>query len=129
MNIAVIFGSRSAEHDVSITSGYGIMMGLKKNTQHTIFPIYITRNGKWIYDEKFLDIKSFSNFREENYDEYDFYIDFSKSKKLCFTQKKSGLFGKKISAEIDFVFPVLHGMNGEDGTIQGIFEMLQVPYM
>ena len=37
--------------------------------------------------------------------------------------------GKKVSGEIDFVFPILHGMNGEDGTIQGIFDMLQVPYM
>lgn len=129
MNIAVIFGSRSAEHDVSITSGYGIMMGLKKNTQHTIFPIYITRNGKWIYDEKFMDINTFINFDEEHYKDTDFQIDFSKSKKLCFTQKSAGIFGKKVSIEIDFVFPVLHGMNGEDGTIQGIFDMLQVPYM
>ena len=66
MNIWVIFGSRSAEHDVSITSGYAIISGLLKNTDHSVFPIYITREGKWIYDEKFTDINAFTNFKEEN---------------------------------------------------------------
>lgn len=129
MNIWVIFGSRSAEHDVSITSAYAVMSGLKKQTQHKVFPIYITRNGKWIYDEKFKEINSFTTFDEEKYKNTDFQIDFSKSKKLYFTQKSGGLFGKKDSGKLDFIFPVLHGMNGEDGTIQGIFDMLQVPYM
>ena len=129
MNIWVIFGSRSAEHDVSITSGYAIISGLLKNTDHSVFPIYITREGKWIYDEKFTDINAFTNFKEENYSSSKFSIDFSKSKKLCFTQKQKGIFGTFFCAELDFVFPILHGMNGEDGAIQGIFDMLQVPYM
>lgn len=129
MNIWVIFGSRSAEHDVSIASAYAVISGLKKQTKHNIFPIYITREWQWINDEKFMNINAFTDFSEENYKNTRFQIDFSRSKKLCFTQKKSGLFGKKISAEIDFIFPILHGMNGEDGTIQGIFDMLQVPYM
>lgn len=129
MNIAVVFGSRSVEHDVSITSAYGVMMGLKKNTGHHVFPIYITRNGKWIYDPKFLDINSFRDFKEDNYKNTRFEIDFSKSGKLCFTQDTWALFSKSTSENIDFVFPILHGMNGEDGSIQGIFDILQVPYM
>lgn len=129
MNIGVIFGSRSAEHDVSITSGYAIMSGLKKHTNHTIYPIYITRSGRWIYNPKFADINTFKDFKEEDYKNTHFQIDFSQSKKLSFTQSSWGIFGKKVSGEIDFVFPILHGMNGEDGTIQGIFDMLQVPYM
>ena len=129
MNIWVVFGSRSAEHDVSITSGYAVMMGLKKNTDHTIFPIYITREWKWIYDPAFMEINSFTTFDENNYKNTEFTIDFSKNKKLCFTQSSRWVFGKKVSEELDFIFPVLHGMNGEDGTIQGIFDMLQVPYM
>jgi len=129
MNIWVIFGSRSAEHDVSITSAYAVISGLRKQTDHKVFPIYITRSGKWIYDEKFLDINSFTNFSEENYKNTEFQIDFSISKKLKFTQKYGWLFGKKISIELDFIFPILHWMNGEDGTIQGMFDILQVPYM
>lgn len=129
MNIWVVFGSRSAEHDVSITSAYGVMSGLKKMWVHKVFPIYITREGKWIYDPAFMDINSFTNYSEEKYAGTKFSLDFSKTKKLCFTQTSGGIFGKKVSAELDFVFPVLHGMNGEDGTIQWIFDMLQVPYM
>ena len=129
MNIGVVFGSRSAEHDVSITSGYAIMMGLKKNTDHKVFPIYITRNGKWIYDEKFMEINSFTTFQEDDYKNTAFQIDFSQSEKFCFSQNTAWMFGKKVSFELDFIFPILHGMNGEDGTIQGIFDMLQVPYM
>lgn len=129
MNIGVIFGSRSAEHDVSITSGYAVTSGLKKQTPHNIFPIYITRDGQWIYDPAFMDINTFKNFKEEDYKNTHFQIDFSQSKKLCFSQSTGGVFGKKLSGELDFVFPILHGMNGEDGTIQGIFDMLQVPYM
>lgn len=129
MNIGVIFGSRSAEHDVSITSAYAVMSGLKKQTDHTIFPIYITRQGQWIHNPKFVEINTFTDFSEDNYKDTIFHIDFSKNKKLYFTQKSWGIMWKKISGELDFVFPVLHGMNGEDGTIQGIFDMLQVPYM
>lgn len=129
MNIWVIFGSRSAEHDVSITSAYAVISGLRKQTDHTVFPIYITRNGQWIYDDAFKEIKNFTNFKESNYKDTKFLIDFSKSKKLCFTQNSAWLLGKKVSWELDFIFPILHGMNGEDGTIQGIFDMLQVPYM
>jgi len=87
------------------------MMGLKKNTNHQVFPIYIARNGKWIYDEKFLNINSFTTFQEENYSNTDFQIDFSKSGKFCFTQSSGGMFGKKTTLELDFMFPVLHGMN------------------
>ena len=129
MNIWVIFGSRSAEHDVSITSAYAVMSGLKKHTSHKVFPIYITREWKWIYDEKFKDINTFTTYDEENYKDTKFSIDFSLSKKLSFTQSRSGMFTKKESAELDFVFPILHGLNGEDWAIQGIFDMLQVPYM
>jgi len=129
MNIGVVFGSRSAEHDVSITSAYAIMSGLRKQTDYNVFPIYITREWKWIYDDSFKEINAFTTFSEETYKYTNFHIDFSKSKKLCFTQNSGGIFGKKISEELDFIFPILHGMNGEDGTIQWIFDMLQVPYM
>ncbi len=129
MNIGVVFGSRSVEHDVSITSAYGVMKWLEKMGTHTVFPIYITRQGKWIYDKKFIEINTFANYNDENYKDTSFEIDFSVSKKLCFTQKKKWLFVKVEREELDFIFPILHGMNGEDGSIQGIFDILQVPYM
>jgi|GEM_PF-1303735 len=55
---------------------------------HTVFPIYITRQGKWIYDKKFIEINTFANYNDEIYKDTSFEIDFSVSKKLYFTQKK-----------------------------------------
>ena len=78
MNIAVIFGSRSVEHDVSITSAFGVMKGLEKIGTHQIFPIYVTRSGKWIYDPKFCEIQNFTTFSEESYKNDSLSIDTSK---------------------------------------------------
>lgn len=129
MKIGVIFGSRSVEHDVSITSAYAIMKWLEKMGTHEIFPLYITRTGKWIYDKKFIDINTFKDYKDEDYKDTHLKIDFSSSKKLSFEQEKNWIFGKKEKIELDFIFPILHGMNGEDGSIQWLLDILQVPYM
>ncbi len=126
MNISVIFGSRSVEHDVSITSAYGIMKWLRKTWKYNIFPIYITQKWKWIYNPEFEDINNFKNL--ENLEETDFLIDFSKSWKLCATQRWKWLFKKSANIEIDVVIPVLHWFFGEDWTVQWVLDLLQVPY-
>lgn len=89
--IAVIFGGKSAEHEVSVVSGKSIAKNLDRK-KFKIRDIFIDKKGSW-----------FKN-------------------------------GKKQTAEqslknIDVAFPVLHGTYGEDGTIQGLFEMLDIPYV
>lgn len=58
MNIGVIYGSRSPEHEVSITSGFGVMQAILKHTSHTPIPLYITTTGEWIVDEKLIELKA-----------------------------------------------------------------------
>lgn len=123
--IGVFFGSRSPEHDVSIITGQLIISGLKNLNKYNIIPIYISKSGLWFIGEELGDIK---NFRKSylNFQKFGQYLlDTSINGKLVF--QKRGLLGKKII--IDVVFPAFHGQNGEDGTFQGVCEMLNVPYI
>lgn len=128
MNIGVFFGSSSPEHDVSIITGEFIISGLKK-LGHSVTPIYLTKERKWLIGEELGSLKFFTdenNNLKEVEDKYEYLLDLSETKgKMVFVKK--GLFGKKI--EIDLAFPAFHGAYGEDGTIQGVFELIGVPYV
>lgn len=101
--IGVIFGGMSTENEVSIKSAKSVLKNLDKGL-YEIYPIYIDKEGKWwkcLYNEKNGQIKNDGEI--EN----------------VFKSLK----------EIDIAFPVLHGLYGEDGTIQGLFELLKIPYV
>jgi D-alanine-D-alanine ligase len=136
MNIGVFFGSGSVEHDISIITANLIINGLK-GLGYSVTPVYITKQGKWMLGEELGDLKyltsrivtpspqpSPSGGEGEKYSEY--YLDMQESVgKMVF--KKKGILGKSIT--IDLAFPALHGTYGEDGTIQGLFEMFGLPYV
>jgi len=140
MNIGVFFGSSSPEHDVSIITGEFIISGLKK-LGYSVTPIYLTKERKWLIGEELGHLKFFTdendNFlhpspharggdKEGVGAKFEHLLDLSETKgEMVFAKK--GLFGKKV--EIDLAFPAFHGAYGEDGTIQGIFELIGVPYV
>jgi D-alanine-D-alanine ligase-like ATP-grasp enzyme len=66
---------------------------------------------------------------KKEYTDTQFSIDVSKTGKFFATQKKSGLLGKKTDLELDLLFMMFHGKNGEDGTVSGLCQMLNVPYV
>lgn len=121
MNILVVFGSRSTEHDVSIISGITVIEALEKITKYQVTPLYITKNGEWELGGNLADIEA---HRKRTAKGKKVSVQFLPNKKL--NVKEDGLFGKKHS--FDVVVPILHGMNGEDGTLQGVFELAGVPY-
>ncbi len=124
MTIGVFFGSRSPEHDVSIITGEFIISGLKK-LNYDVMPVYLDKQGRWFLDER---LSKLSFFKDDNNLEKlkSWYLDLEKSQgKMVFKQK--GLFGREI--KIDLAFPAFHGQNGEDGTMQGIFELCNLPYV
>lgn len=127
-NIGVFFGSGSVEHDISIITANLIINGLK-GLGYSVTPVYITKQGKWMLGEELSNLKLFSDPNKKAEDESSFaeyYIDLEESVgKMVF--KKKGIFGKSIT--IDLAFPALHGTYGEDGTIQGLFEMFGLPYV
>ncbi|MCD7904960.1 MAG: D-alanine--D-alanine ligase [Clostridiales bacterium] len=119
--VAVIFGGKSSEHEISKISATFIMRNMSENKYRCI-PIYITKNGEWkLYDG------SIDNIVSGNWESYAATCILSPS-----TEHK-GLFrivGDKIkNIPVDVIFPVLHGKGGEDGTIQGLFEMANIPYV
>jgi D-alanine-D-alanine ligase len=118
-NILVLFGGVSPEHDISKESVANVLNALNG---HTVIPVYITQNGKWLmYDGK-LD-----NIHGINWEK------FGTPAILSPDRVNRGLLrivSEKVKVvPIDVVFPVLHGPNGEDGTIQGLCELAGIPYV
>ncbi|MDP3957190.1 MAG: D-alanine--D-alanine ligase family protein [bacterium] len=127
MTIGVFFGSRSPEHEVSIITGQLIISELRKLGYHVV-PVYIDKKGQWFCNPLLGSLKFFT---EGNLDEKlsrlsRFSVD-TGSENQTLVLKTGGVFSKDIV--INMAFPALHGMNGEDGTIQGIFELVNVPYV
>lgn len=127
-NIGVFFGSGSTEHDISIITAQLVISGLK-GLNYQVTPVYITKHGKWMLGEDLGNLKLFTSSDkkvEEQKDLSEYYLDMQESVgKMVF--KKKGILGKTIT--IDMAFPAFHGTYGEDGTFQGMMEMLGVPYV
>ncbi len=131
MNIAVVFGSRSCEHDVSIISALQLMEAAKAKGYHVI-PVYISREGLWYTGEALENIETFREFNPmaKGITRVTLDVSANAGDLWAWPPQRAGIFAKVPAAlaHIDCVIPVLHGMHGEDGTIQGLFEMANIPY-
>lgn len=121
MKIGVFFGSRSTEHDVSIISAINVINELRKHQNYQITPVYINRSGQFEVGENLDNLEAHQQINAKG---KEVSIEFSNKKVLILKEK--GIFGKR--HEIELAFLVMHGMNGEDGTLQGLMELAQIPY-
>lgn len=124
--IAVIFGGRSAEHDVSvITAHIPVIDSLTAAGNFDIWPVYITKEGKWYSDKAMNDL---AFFKQPNYEEV---LKNKKQLRLSFENGLEliwpGLRDKKVN--IDVVFTAMHGTYGEDGSLMGLLRMANVPFV
>jgi D-alanine-D-alanine ligase len=101
--VAVLFGGRSVEHEVSVITGAQVMENIDKE-KYDVVPIYIDKEGKWFTGDS---LKEFENFKNSNLNDLQ----------------------EIVLSAIDIIFPTIHGTNGEDGTIQGLFELMNIPYV
>ena len=128
-NIGVIYGSRTCEHDVSIISALQAAQALDKKKYNVTY-IYIGREGTWYTGEALADVKFYEHFDPEKVTRV---LPAGENSKLVLYHlpEKKKFFGG-VAAErvavLDVVMPVLHGLNGEDGTLQGMLELFDVPY-
>ena len=110
IKLGVIFGGMSTEHDVSIASGTSVIQNLDKQ-KYKIYPIYIDQSGKW----------------------YEYIKPVNEITRLAVGEQLTEIMPISNVIEylkgIDVAFPVLHGLYGEDGTIQGMLELLKIPYV
>ena len=124
--IAVIFGSRSAEHDVSIITAIStVIKPLELTGDFEVVPIYITKDGKWYSDNKLKDIKTYTSSSLSNLINKLKPITLQFNEGFCLIHP--GLKNK--ITKIDIVFPATHGTYGEDGDLMGLLEMADVPYV
>jgi len=128
-NIGVFFGGKSPEHDISIITGQLIIAELKKMPEYRVIPVYLDKQEKFFISDDLGNLAFFSvdNYQTKlgGYGGYDLDLDTSGGA-LCFIKK--GLLNKK-EIKIDLVFPAFHGNLGEDGSMQGLFNVLGVPYV
>lgn len=123
VNVAVLFGGNSFEHEVSLNSAYNVIKNLDRD-EFQVFPIGITKNGEWFFYSG--DIEKIKTKEWEKEDNDSVLINFnSKGSGILRCRKDSSLE----PVEIDCIFPVLHGQNGEDGRIQSVLELLNIPYV
>ena len=119
LNIAVLCGGQSSEHEISLISAHNIVEVLLKNPRYEISVIYITQEGEW---SKINSAKDFLNGNWKN-----------KTQLIALTPGQSKRPWKIVNQghdeRVDVVFPVLHGTKGEDGAMQGLLEILNIPYV
>lgn len=110
IKVGVIFGGQSTEHEISVISGSSVIKNLNKE-KYQICPIYISKEGNWYkYTKPVENVEIFSIGEEP--------------KEL---EKIDNVF--EILKKQEVIVPVLHGLYGEDGTMQGLLELLKVPYV
>ncbi|CAN5572424.1 D-alanine--D-alanine ligase family protein [soil metagenome] len=132
--VGVIFGGRSAEHDVSLRSALTIM-GALIDAGHDVVPIGITREGQWLTSgDPMSELQAGSplfQIAESAGHEHGNVEEAVESLSLAARGSASrGLVpANGWAGEIDVIFPALHGPMGEDGTVQGLFELAGVPYV
>ncbi len=127
--IAVIFGGRSAEHDVSIVTALAsIIKPLELTRKYRVEAVYIAKDGTWYWDDKLKNIWMFTSgqIQEFMHKSHPASVQFDGGMTLM---KASGIAGRKTSRKIDSVFPAMHGTYGEDGALMGLLDMAGVPYV
>ena len=130
-NIGVIFGSRSCEREVSIISAKQLKRYADPE-KYEVFPVYIHDDGNWYTGKALQDLKTYQPFRGEQENCRKVFLDMSSgSGALLHVRRNNGLFRKvsiEIAARIDVFVIVMHGLNGEDGSLQGMLELANIPY-
>jgi len=126
LRIGVIFGGRSGEHEVSLVSAESVMKALDKS-KYDVTPIGITKEGKWLTSSDPLKELKAERYKELNTQNI---ISPDSTKKSLVPIKSKHLTTHKVTnKKLDVIIPMLHGPYGEDGTIQGLLELANIPYV
>ncbi|MFJ9464728.1 D-alanine--D-alanine ligase [Viridibacillus arvi] len=115
--LGLLYGGKSAEHDVSLSTARAVTQALNFD-KFDVFPIFITREGEWRKgDQLTAPVESIEQ------------LQLGKGTQDSIPNDVSSFLLNKDEKEFDVIFPLLHGTNGEDGTVQGLLEVLNLPYV
>ena len=127
IKVGVLFGGKTVEHEISIISAIQAMGYLDRN-KYDVIPIYITKNNEFYVGEEVGKIESYTDINSliKNSQRVIMVRDDNKVNLIKYPQK---MFSKGVVDYIDIAFPVVHGTNVEDGTLQGFLKMFNIPYV
>ncbi len=121
VNVAVLFGGNSVEHEISIISSMQAIENIDKS-KYNVIPVYITKDLEMYSDVSFTSVEPFIDFDKSKYKQ----VTLIKEGEETFVRQIKGLFGK-LNERIDVAFPIVHGTGVEDGTLQGYLKMFNLP--
>lgn len=124
IKVGVIFGGVSVEHEISVISAVQAMSNIDQE-KYDIVPIYISKDRTWYTGKMLMDIDIYKDF--EDLKRYASKVTLYKKDNHFYLQSLG--FFKRIVEEIDVAFPIVHGTNVEDGTLQGYLDTIGIPYV
>ena len=127
--VGVIFGGRTVEHDVSIVTGHQVMRALLAHGAYDVIPIYISRVGGWYTGAPLMDLKLYQKDITDMMGVHEVTFSPSTQNGGLIVNPGSGFLRKSRVLDLDVLFPAIHGSHGEDGTIQGLAELADIPYV
>lgn len=127
LKVGVFFGGMSVEHEVSVISAIQAINSIDQN-KYEVIPVYITRDNEMYVGENVGNIAAYKDVNKlvQSSQRVNMAKDGNKAVLTKYPAKK---FGNNIYSEIDVAFPIVHGTNVEDGTLQGYFKMFNIPYV
>ena len=128
--VGVIYGSRSVEHEVSIITGMQVMSTLD-TTRYEVVPLYLTKAGEWLTGDALRRLETYQSLADARR---------TLTRASLAPEPAGGVlrpldrgrllpFGANPRVVVDVAFPCMHGTYGEDGTLQGLLELADVPYV
>ena len=127
IKLAVMFGGRSVEHEISVISAIQAIGAVNKE-KYEVIPIYITKNNEMYVGEHIGDIEAYKNISKLLSESTRVNL-ISDGGRALIVKYPHKAFSKDVIDYIDIAFPVVHGTNVEDGTLQGYLKMLNLPYV
>ncbi|MDD4643705.1 MAG: D-alanine--D-alanine ligase [Bacilli bacterium] len=124
LKVGVIFGGETVEHEISIISAVQAMKALD-TTKYEVIPIYITKEKDWYTGNLLKEIDNYQDL--DNLKRYAKKVVLYKKNGAFVLQSQKGF--RRIVAEIDIAFPIVHGVNAEDGTLAGYLNLIGIPYV
>lgn len=125
--LAVFFGGRSVEHDISIVTGLQLIENMDRE-KYDCIPVYISRDGQWYTGAPLAKLDFLRHFDPENKEVFPVFIAPVPGERALQSYSKSLLGAKVTLFPFDVAILCMHGVNGEDGALQGVMEMADVPY-
>ncbi len=130
ITLGVIFGSRSCEHEVSVISALQLA-AMADPFRYEVVPVYISKRGEWFIGGALWKLRTYIDFDPRRSGLTRVFPDLTARSRALTAFRRGRPFGgetRYAAVRLDCAIPVLHGLNGEDGTVQGMLELMEVPY-